>query len=48
MPKLRNCSMLFAAALGGALIGGVLVFSIAAEPPRPIQFALDCEPPTPI
>lgn len=45
MPKLRNCSMLFGAALGGAIIGAVLVWSVASEPPRPIYFAEDCSPP---
>lgn len=45
MLTLRNFAFLFFAGLGGALIGGTLVFSLVSEPPRPIHFALDCEPP---
>ncbi|MDG9928548.1 MULTISPECIES: hypothetical protein [unclassified Pseudomonas] len=43
--RLRNFLMLFAAALGGAVIGGTLVLHIASEPPRPIFYAEDCIPP---
>lgn len=46
--RIRNYAFLFSAALGGALIGGTLVFNIVSEPPRPIHFALDCVPPTSI
>lgn len=45
MPTLRNCSMLFAAALGGAIIVAVLVWSVAREPPSPVYFAENCSPP---
>lgn len=42
--RIRNFAFLFSAALGGALIGGTLVFNIVSEPPRPIIYAEECEP----